>query len=111
MAFDKEEEKMRLNKELAKKILSDVEEGGRFFCNDGKVFSNLDDLIEDLKSMDDEVFLHHAGQGRNDFSSWIRECLGDVRLADGLIGLDKKDALKKIGSRITYIEKYLEKNL
>ena len=49
---------MRLNEKLAKKILGDVEEGSRFFCNNGKVFSNLEDLKKDLKDMDDEVFLH-----------------------------------------------------
>ena len=102
---------MRLNEKLAKKILGDVEEGSRFFCNKGKVFSNLEDLKKDLKDMDDEVFLHHVKEERNDFSSWIRECIGDIRLADSLIGLDKKSALKKIEARITYVEKYLEKNL
>lgn len=102
---------MRLNKELAEKILGDVGEGRRFFCSDGKVFSNLEDLKEDIKKMSDEVFLHHTGEGRNDFSNWICECVGDARLADGLIGLDKDATLKKIKSRIRYVERYLEKIL
>jgi len=99
---------MRLNLELAMKILNDVDEGHRFFCEDGSVFSNLRDLERDLKNMSDEVFLHHTEGERNDFASWIRECLGDVRLADSLIGSDKNSSLKKISSRINYIEKYLE---
>jgi hypothetical protein len=102
---------MRLNKKLAKKILGDVEEGNRFFCSDGKVFSNLEDLKEGIKEMSDEVFLHHTGEGRNDFSNWISGCLGDVRLADSLVGLDREATLKKIRARLDYIERYLEKNL
>ncbi len=102
---------MRLNVKLAKRILGDAGEGCRFFCNNGKVFSSLNDLRGDLKNMNGDVFSHHTGQGRNDFSNWIGECLGDVRLADSLVGLDKKDSLKKIGARISYIEKYLKKNL
>ena len=100
---------MRLNVETAKRILGDVSEGNRFFCNDGKFFSNLCDLKDDIPNMSNEAFLHHTGQGRNDFANWIRDCLGDSKLADELVGLDKKDSSKKIGSRISYIEKYLAK--
>ena len=102
---------MRLNKELAQRILGDIEEGRRFFCSDGKIFSNLEDLRRDIGEMSDEIFFHHVEKGRNDFSNWVRECFGDVRLADGLIGLDRKSALKKIEARISYVKKYLEKKL
>ena len=47
---------MRLNKELAQRILGDIEEGRRFFCSDGKIFSNLEDLRRDIGEMSDEVF-------------------------------------------------------
>jgi hypothetical protein len=102
---------MRLNKKFAKRILGSVDKGSRFSCSNGSVFSNLANLGEGIEEMSDEVFSHHVEQGRNDFSNWIRECIGDSRLADGLIGLDKNGALKKIGSRISYIERYLEKAL
>jgi len=101
---------MRLNNKLARKILGNVDEGKNFFCSDGKVFSNLKDLEKGLEEMSNEVFLHHTNEGRNDFANWISECLDDVRLADSLIGADKESALKKIGARITYIERYLEKS-
>ncbi|MDH3353140.1 MAG: DUF5752 family protein [Nanoarchaeota archaeon] len=99
---------MKLSKKLGKKILGDVEDGCNFFCSNGKVFSNLGDLKKDLKKMNDESFFHHTGHGRNDFSNWIGECLGDVDLANELVGLDKKGSLKKIESRMKYIKNYLE---
>lgn len=98
---------MRLNVKLADKILSSVGEGNRFFSSDGKIFSNLKDLRDGLRDMSDEVFFNHVKEGANDFSNWIRDCIGDVRLADSLIGLDRKSAFKKLRSRISYIEKYL----
>lgn len=102
---------MRLNRKAAKRILSDTNNDCRFFSADGKKSSNLRDLWEVINSMDSGTFLIHTGKGENDFSSWIRGCLGDVRLADGIVGLDRKATLKKIGARITYVEKYLEGKL
>jgi len=100
---------MRLSKKLAKNFLKNVDEESKFFCSDGKVFSNLNDLKKGLDKMNKKTFLHHTGQGKNDFSNWISGAIGDARLADGLKGLGKKSSSKKIGSRITYIERYLEK--
>ena len=100
---------MRLNKKLAKKIIGNVNKENKFFCSNGEVFSNLNNLKKGLEKMDNKTFLHHTKKGKNDFSNWIKECIEDVRLADGLIGLNKKSSSKKIESRIAYIERYLEK--
>ncbi len=102
---------MKLNKKLAERILDNVKEENRFYCNDGKSFSNLYDLQKEIMDMDDDIFSHHSEQGRNDFSNWVQDCLGDSKLAEELIGLDKRSSLKKIGARISYIEKYLEKHI
>ena len=102
---------MRLNKRLAKKILGEVDEERRFFVDDGRILSSLKNLWTAVDVMDEGCFRHHVNKEKNDFSTWIRECLGDVRLADGLIGLDKNASLKKIGARITYIDRYLDKKL
>ena len=99
---------MRLNVGIAEKILGDVGDGSRFFATNGKIFASLVDLKNGLREMSEEHFFHHVREGGNDFSNWIRECLGDVRLADSLIGLDKDKAVKKIASRIAYIERYLK---
>ena len=100
---------MKLTKKLAKKVLSNVKESDRFYCNNGIYLSNLYDLWKEMENMDDRVFSYHARQGRNDFSSWIGDCLGDSKLAEDLVGLGRRSSWKKIGARISYIEKYLEK--
>ena len=102
---------MRLDKGLAEKILGDVSDSHKFSYIDGITFSNLEDLRIAFEKMKDKVFWDYVNEGENHFSNWVRSCVGDVRLADGLIGLDRKSALKKIGARIRYVQKYLEKTL
>jgi|APSaa5957512576_1039674.scaffolds.fasta_scaffold01817_6 hypothetical protein len=100
---------MRLNKKLAEKILGNVNEEHKFSYIDGVTFYNLEDLRIAIDKMKDKAFLDYVNEGENHFSNWVRACVGDARLADGLVGLDRKSALKKIGARIRYIQKYLEK--
>ncbi len=102
---------MRLNKNLANKILGNTENECQFLSSDGDSFSSLKDLWRGIKKMDDNTFLYHTDKGKNDFSNWIRRCLGDARLADSLIGLNRKKSLDKIGARIIYVEKYIEGKL
>jgi hypothetical protein len=66
------------------RILADVADDKRFFCQDGRVIKNLTELVDCLTDMTEEVFLHHVTSEKNDFSNWIRDVLGDERLAGEL---------------------------
>jgi len=52
-----------------------------FWCSDGKVFRNLQELASALETMDDETFSHHANNERNDFSNWIADVFSEKKLA------------------------------
>jgi hypothetical protein len=52
-----------------------------FWVNNGPVVKNLVELLEALEQMPDEVFAHHAKGGQNDFAVWIKEVLGEEKLA------------------------------
>ncbi|OGO19526.1 MAG: hypothetical protein A2144_07855 [Chloroflexi bacterium RBG_16_50_9] len=65
----------------ATRMLADVADDKRFFCQDGRVSKNLNELIDCLKSMAEEVYRHHVTTEKNDFSNWIRDVLGDAGLA------------------------------
>lgn len=96
----------KINFETAALILSDVAEDKVFFTNDGSKFFNLNDLANGLKKMDKETFEYHVNKEKNDFSTWIYDVLGDSSLADNLRKCkDKKDFIKKIRTRITYLKK------
>jgi len=75
---------IKISKDEANRRLGDVPDGKHFWCQDGKVVKNLKGLEEALDDMGDETFHHHAGEGRNDFSNWIRDVVGDNKLANDL---------------------------
>jgi hypothetical protein len=75
---------VKISKEEAKRRLGDVPDGKRFWCHDGKIIKNLKELRKALNDMSDETFHYHLGEGRNDFSKWIREVVGDDKLAEDL---------------------------
>ena len=92
-------------------ILSDVPDSMKFICHDGNVFSNLIELADGLKEMDEDVFLFHVNSDKNDFSTWIYDCLGDVELAKNLRDVnDAKTMTKKIKIRILYLKKKEKEN-
>ncbi len=72
----------KISKEEARRRLADVPDDKRFWCHDGKIVRNLRELARALNDMSDETFRYHLSGGRNDFSKWIREVLGDGKLAD-----------------------------
>jgi hypothetical protein len=75
---------VKISKEEAKRRLGDVPDDKRFWCHDGKNIKNLRELRKALIDMSDETFHYHLGEGRNDFSKWIREVVGDDKLAEDL---------------------------
>lgn len=86
--------------------LENVVEEKRFWCNDGVVLSNLEELNSALKKMSDETFAFHVNADKNDFVSWVYDVIGDVKLAQNLSSCnDKKEMAKKIRARITYVKK------
>jgi len=62
-------------------ILSDVSPNQYFHLKDGKSIKNLLELATALRTMDDNVFFHHVNNKRNDFANWIRDVVGDDKLA------------------------------
>jgi hypothetical protein len=66
------------------RILADIEGDKRFFCQDGRVIKNLTELIDSLNHMTEEMFHYHVTSEKNDFCNWIRDVLGDEKLASEL---------------------------
>lgn len=97
-----------INKETANRFLAPVPEQNKFFCKDGKVFSTLEEFDKGLDKMNHETFRFHANNEKNDFSNWVYDVIGDVVLADSLRKCkDKKNAQKKLKSRISYLKTHI----
>lgn len=71
-------------KRLDKSWLEDVPQDKVFWCHDGRVVKNLDELVVALREMSEETFCYHVTMDKNDFSDWVREVIGDVTLAKEL---------------------------
>lgn len=95
----------KVSKEDAKRRLADVPDDKRFWCHDGKVIKNLRELRKALNDMSDETFHYHLGGGRNDFSKWIREVVGDNELAEALNETrSRMQASQPVAERISFLE-------
>lgn len=70
------------NNYMSKNLLEKVEEGKEFYCKNGKIISNLEELGREIKELELDTFLHHVNEERNDFENWIRDVVGDIILAN-----------------------------
>ncbi len=77
---------------LDKSWLDDVPEDKVFWCHDGGVVKNLEELFNALRKMSGDTYHYHASRKKNDFSSWIRDVIGDAALAGELVKTATKTA-------------------
>jgi hypothetical protein len=75
-----------------------------FWCNDGKIFSDIFELAEGLTAMSDETFAYHSNLEKHDFSNWVRDIIGDEELANELAcAVDRLRAADCVVARITLL--------
>ncbi|MBI2860361.1 MAG: hypothetical protein HYX91_02490 [Chloroflexi bacterium] len=94
----------RILSQDAQRLLGDVPPEKSFWCRDGRAFKNIQELSAALATMSDETFGHHANAGRNDFSNWVKEVIGDEKLARDLAKSTTRTAAnKKVMERIIFL--------
>ena len=95
-----------MEKEDAQMILRDVNPEHCFWVNNGPVLKNLDELYKALSEMNKDAFKHHVNKEKNDFSSWIRDILGDQKLAEDIAKAKSKSAIAaKVKQRLRQLKK------
>ncbi len=99
---------VRITEEEARRRLSNVPADKRFWCHDGRAISNLKELVKALDEMTDETFLYHSGTERKDFSNWVRDVIGDDKLARDLSkARSRTEASRAVATRIAFLESKL----
>lgn len=84
------------------KMLAKVPAEYVFWCHDGSVFADLNELARGLKSMSDETFAYHSNTEKRDFSNWVRDVIGDGQLADDLARASHRlEAVSYIEARLS----------
>jgi len=92
---------VRTLREHAKIYLADVPGEHVFRVSDGSVFRNLKELRDSLANMSEETYGYHANANKNDFSKWVKDVVGDEKLANELqASTSSEDAAKRVGTRV-----------
>ncbi len=68
--------------------------GEYFHLHNGRVLKNLYELLNALKSMDDDTFEHHVNSGKNDFGNWIKYVFKDYELAEQIYEFKSREDIK-----------------
>lgn len=83
--------------------LVDVPEEKRFYCHDGRLLNNMEELVSALNVMSDDTFHYHVNESKNDFSNWIADVIGDDKLAADLRKVTSRDETAKVvAARVAY---------
>lgn len=91
----------KLTPQEAENFLRNIDEPHTFYVNNGPVLTNIEQLPNVLKNMEDHQFNHHVNSERNDFSSWIKDVIGDSKLANQLSKVKtKRTTITKLKKRL-----------
>lgn len=92
-------------KAVSKSWLANVLEDKVFWCHDGRVMKNLEELSAGLQQMAEETFRYHVNEQRNDFSKWVRDVIGDYELSTELQNTGTgEQAAKVVADRVVWLK-------
>ena len=96
------------SKKEATKFLAEVPPEYVFWCHDGRTLRDMKELGKALSTMTEETFAYHVNMEKNDFSNWVRDVIGDEKLASNLQrARNRVQAANQVTSRISVLAKRL----
>jgi hypothetical protein len=94
-----------VSKAIAQARLGEVPDEKQFWCHDGRYLKNLEELGTALEQMTDDTFCYHSNELKTDFSNWVRDVIGDEKLArDLLTSANQAQAAKSVATRIKWLK-------
>ena len=94
----------RITRKQAEKYLAGVPEETAFWSHDGQVLSDMRELKDALFNMSDQTFAYHSNEIKKDFSKWVREVIGDEKLAADLeTAANREQAANMVASRLNFL--------
>lgn len=99
---------VKVSTEEAARRLANVPQDKRFWVNDGKVLSNLEEMEKALWDMSDDAYFYHCNEFKCDFTNWVRDVIGDVTLAKDLSKTPNRlQAAKIVQKRVNWLKRKL----
>jgi ferredoxin len=78
------------------------------FVADSGQFANLLEFSRYLKSIDDATFSRYCDWTKNDFHTWVKDCVGDPRLARDIMMLrNRGNMIAAVDARIALLKDYV----
>jgi hypothetical protein len=75
-----------------------------FYCHDGTIFSDVNELAAGLATMADETYYYHSNLEKQDFSNWVGDVIGDKKLANDLARAESRlEATEAVVARIAFL--------
>ena len=94
-----------LTKATASKRLADVPPEKQFWCADGQCLPNLSALETALRQISDATFRYHSNETKSDFNHWVRDVIGDDKLANDLQkSHTRAQAAKAVANRVAWLK-------
>ena len=92
-------------KEDAARALAGAQGEKRFFCVDGYVVKDLDQLAECLDHMTDDAYNYHVSSAKNDFHNWVSDVIADDKLARDLMKVaSRAEAAETVRERVVWLK-------
>ena len=94
----------RILRKDAERFLAKVPEPFAFWSHDGRVLHDMTELADALNNMTDETFAYHSNDYKKDFSNWVRDIIGDAKLAKDLDkSLNRTEAARVVVKRLALL--------
>ncbi len=94
-----------ITKEIANRMLGEVEPEKQFYCSNGTYLKSLPELKLALEEMSDETYSYHSNEVKTDFSNWVRDVIGDAKLSRDLLKSNSRtQAAKNVASRVAWLK-------
>ncbi|MCK5281919.1 MAG: hypothetical protein KAK00_00785 [Nanoarchaeota archaeon] len=77
-------------------ILRDIDPTHYFFSKNGVIIKSLHELKTAIEQMDNESFIHHVNNEKNDFSEWIKHIIKAEKLAKDILKTTSKEKILKL---------------
>lgn len=98
----------RILRRDAEKLLAKVPEEHVFYLHDGRILRGVGELGEALKNMSDKTFVYHSNANKQDFSNWVKDIIGDERLARDLgKAPNRNQAAECVADRLSFLNSKL----
>ncbi len=96
---------VKMTRAVAEERLGNVPQEKQFWCQDGRFLKNLPELEVALEQMTEEVFRYHSNETKCDFCNWVRDVIGDEKLARDLQkSATKAQAAKSVADRVAWLK-------